>query len=80
MEGNHSSSSDDSSDKSNATEWLDDNFDVMTVTILLLVTNIAAMANLNAEAKHTQMINDVVAPKQDYRHGGRRLKAEGFIV
>ena len=68
MEGFHGGS-DDSSDSS------EEDFDMMTVTVLLLVNNNIAMANLIAKAKHSQMINDVVAPNQDYRHGGRRPKA-----
>ena len=83
MNGYHSSSddsndtSDESSESSNATiEWSDDNFDMMAVVAVVLLVNYNnAMANLIAEANHTQMINDVVAPNQDYRHGGRRPKA-----
>ena len=70
MEGYHSSS-----DSSNAIEWSDDNFDMMAVAVLLLVNNNIAVENLIAEANHTQLINDVVAPNQDYRHGRRRPKA-----
>jgi hypothetical protein len=51
----------------------DNAFAMMTVTELLLVNNNIAMANLIAKA--SQMINDVVAPNRDYRHGGRRPKA-----
>ncbi len=75
MEGSHSSS-DDSNDSSDcSSDSSDDDFDMMTVAVLLLVNSNIAMANLIAKAKHSQMINDVVAPNQDYRHGGRRPKA-----
>ena len=77
MEGNHSSS-DDSSDGSSDSS--DEDFDMMTFTVLLLINNNIAMANLIAEAKHSQMINDVVAPNQDYRHGGSSsLHSEGLL-
>ena len=87
MEGYHSSSDDSSdgssdgssegsSDSSNAIEWSDDDLDMMAVAVLLLLnySNIA-MANLIDEANHTQMVNEVVAPNQDYRHERRRPKA-----
>ena len=51
MEGNHSSS-DDSSDSCDGSS--DDDFDMMTVTVLLFVNDNIAMANLIAEAKHSQ--------------------------
>ena len=75
MEGNHSSSDDSNDSSDGSSDSSDDDFDMMTVVVLLLVNNNIAMANLIAEAKHSQMINDVVAPNQDYRHGGRRPKA-----
>ncbi len=58
MEGNHSSS-DDSSDSCDgssdgSSDSSDDDFDMMTVTVLLFVNDNIAMANLIAEAKHSQ--------------------------
>ena len=69
-------SSDGSSDSSNAIDWIDDDFEMMAVVVfLLLVNNMAIMAYLIAEENYTQMVNEVVAPDQDNRHGGRKPKA-----
>jgi hypothetical protein len=54
MEGNHSSSDDSSDSCDGSSDSSDDDFDMMTVTVLLFVNDNIAMANLIAEAKHSQ--------------------------
>jgi Plant transposon protein len=74
-DGSRSDSSSSSSSSSNAMEWSDDEFDMMAVAVLVVVNNNIAITNSIANDHHQQMINDVIAPNQQYRNGPRRPKA-----
>jgi hypothetical protein len=77
MEGIHGGSDDSSDSSDGSSDSSEEDFDMMTVTVLLLVNNNIAMVNLIAKAKHSQMIND---GGSESRLQAWRKKAKGFIL